>query len=318
MAEAAAPDTLVLLLPPRERLAGALPAQRRLATWLGRGDRSAGEAGEAAQLARHFDILPRGLPVAALTRQLDAGDAQHNAWLRADPAHVRADLGAGRLLAVGELELSPAETDDLLRALKPLFGDEGFPISAGTPARWYLMLPRDAKLPAFAPPHDALGDDIFAHLPEGDAGRRWRRLLSEAQVVLHNHPVNAQRAARGLPAVNSLWFWGAGALPDTVRAAGKTIVVSDEPVLCALSRQAAVKFTATATMSAEMLASGTVIDLRTLRSLDDFDARWAEPIAAAQVARAFETVHLDFADGTQTHWRARHRWRFWRGAAKTL
>jgi hypothetical protein len=30
--------------------------------------------------------------------------------------------------------------------------------------------------------------------PKARKGRRWRALLSEAQVVLHQHPVNAQRA----------------------------------------------------------------------------------------------------------------------------
>ena len=75
-----------------------------------------------------------------------------------------------------------------------------------------------AKLPAFAAPDEALGDDLFdAPARQAPEGRRWRALLSEAQVVLHNHPLNAQRVAAGLAPVNSLWFWGAGALPDHVR-----------------------------------------------------------------------------------------------------
>jgi hypothetical protein len=318
MGEGAHAATLTLLLPARARLSGDLRSQRLLATWLARADRSASDAGDAAQLLRHFEVLPRGLPVAALTRQLDLHDAQPNAWLRADPAHLRADLGAGRLLACGDLGLSVQETDELLRALKPLFGDEGFPISAGTPARWYLMLPRDAQLPAFAPPDDVLGDDIFAHLPQGDAGRRWRRLLSEAQVLLHNHPVNARRVERGQPAVNSLWFWGAGTLPDSVAARGASAVVSDEPVLCALAERAGLRRHGTAAMTGELLDAGVVVDLRTLRSVDEFDYRWAEPIRVAQGARRFESVWLDFADGVQCRWHAAHRWRVWRRAAVAL
>jgi hypothetical protein len=318
MGEGAHAATLTLLLPARARLSGDLRSQPLLSTWLGRGDHGAGEAGEAAQLARHFDVLPRGLPVAALTRQLDRGDAGHELWLRADPAHVRADLGAGRLLACGELGLTPEDSDEVLRALKPLFGDEGFPISAGTPARWYLVLPRDAKLPAFAPPGEVLGDDIFAHLPQDEAGRRWRRLLSEAQVVLHNHPVNARRAERGLPAVNSLWFWGAGALPDSVAARGAHSVVSDEPLLLALAERAGLRRHATAAMGGELLAAGVVIDLRALRSVDEFDTRWAEPIRGALGSRRFESVWMDFADGAKWRWRAAHRWRVWRRAAMGL
>ena len=50
----------------------------------------------------HFDMLPRGWPVAAVTRQRDAGDAAQAAWLRADPAYIRPDINGARLLAHGE------------------------------------------------------------------------------------------------------------------------------------------------------------------------------------------------------------------------
>ena len=74
-----------------------------------------------------------------------------SAWLRADPAYVRPDINGARLLAYGDaLALTQAERDALLRPLQPLFGDAGFPIDAPTPSRWYLRLPREAKLPAFA------------------------------------------------------------------------------------------------------------------------------------------------------------------------
>jgi len=39
------------------------------------------------------------------------------------------------------------------------------------------------------------------------------KLLNEAQMVMHGHAVNAERQASGRPPINSLWLWGAGALP---------------------------------------------------------------------------------------------------------
>ncbi len=63
-----------LLLPARSRFpGGSLPA--RVASALGRADRSTGDAGESAQLRRHFQALPEDWSAAALTRQVDAGDA---------------------------------------------------------------------------------------------------------------------------------------------------------------------------------------------------------------------------------------------------
>src|SRR3546814_1094626 len=91
-----------------------------------------------------------------------------------------------------------------LPALRPLFGDAGFPIDAPHPSRWYLRLPHGAKLPAFAEPDDALGADLFDHLAEGSEGRRWRVLPGAAQVVLHNHPRNEiGRAPVGTPVTHA-------------------------------------------------------------------------------------------------------------------
>ena len=56
-----------LLLPARAQLAGDLPAQAGKA--LARADRDQDEAGERAQLRRHFRLVPDHWPVAALTRQ---------------------------------------------------------------------------------------------------------------------------------------------------------------------------------------------------------------------------------------------------------
>ena len=82
-------STATLLLPARTRLHGqGLPVA--VARAVGRADAlPPAEPGARAQLQRHFDLLPRGWPVAALTRSVDANDADSAQWLRADPAWVR-------------------------------------------------------------------------------------------------------------------------------------------------------------------------------------------------------------------------------------
>lgn len=268
------------LLPRRDRLEGEPGAAPNLLRVWAKADASTQAEGDEAQLQRVFDILPRGLPVAALTRQFDLGDAQHLQWLRADPAHVRADMGAGRLLACGDLGLTTDEVDELLLPLKPLFGDAGSPISAGAPSRWYVSLPREAKLPVFAPPARALGDDIFPHLPEGDLGRRWRTLLSEAQIVLHNHPLNARRAVAGKLPVNSLWFWGGGVLPDHVRCVAQQLH-SDDLLVAALARQAGANWSELpATLAVPSDVAMMVVDLRRVREMVRLDADWIAPALA--------------------------------------
>jgi hypothetical protein len=40
--------------------------------------------------------------------------------------------------------------------------------------------------------------------------------MTEMQMMLHEHPVNQSREARGEPAVNGTWFWGGGVMPKSI------------------------------------------------------------------------------------------------------
>lgn len=286
-------SALTLLLPARAQLKAAA-----LARWLARGDRLPDAApGRAAQLRECFEFLGASLPLAALTRSLDADDAATALWLRADPCHVRADTVAVRMLACGDLGLTSDECDELAGALRPLFGDAGFPLEATRPDRWYLRCPRTARLPRFADPESVLGDDLMQHLPRGDNERQWRHLLNEAQVILHNHPLNARRARLGQVPVNSLWFWGAGGLPDWVRTP-YTRIVSKQMDVAALAK-----------LARQPVADDTPARLRAdeVLLLDCTDG------AAAAVDGA-GVVDLRFASGERYRYKAWHRWRFWRRA----
>ena len=273
------------------------------------------DIGDDAQLARHFRLLPERWSRAALTRAADAGieDALPHAWLRADPAWIRPDINGARLLAIGEtLGIDQADVDALLPALRPLFGDAGIPLDAPHPARWYLRLPREARLPAFAVPEDALGEDVFEHIPGGTEARRWRVLSSEAQVVLHNHPHNAARAAIGKPPINSLWFWGGGVLPDQVAGASPT-VYSDDPLLRGVARIGTL-----VPMPLDAFDDFSADALVDLRMQDDPRAlvdAWMLPAAAGMTGRE---VMFDFADGRSFILRPGQRWRFWRFPLATL
>lgn len=304
--------TATLLLPARARLAGRrLPEE--LGRWLSRADRA---EHAPAPLSRVFDVLPRGWPAAAVTRQRDAGDAAGAVWLRADPAHVRPDINGARLLAHGgRLAVTRDEADAFIKPLRPLFGDAGFTLDAPHPARWYLRLPAGVKLPRFATPAEALGADLLDHLPadatsDAAEGRRWRALLNEAQIVLHHHPLNAERASKGLPAVNSVWFWGAGALPDRV-AATVDAVRSDDEVVHAFAIAAGIGIDPVPERW-QATAGATAFDLRHLRDLAALHADWIAPAMADMQSRRVSRLVLLFDDGLEYSLERRQRWRVWR------
>lgn len=307
-----------------ERLWTALLAARRFlgqptlspafARALGRARWSTVEAGELAQLRRVFRVRPAGswpsaALIAAATRS--PGDLVACAWLRADPVWLQAELCTARLMAWGGLGLDAAEADALLSALKPSFGDAGFPIEALGPESWLVQCPRAARLPSFPHPLEALGMDAFTPLSTDPETRRWQALLGEAQILLHQHPVNHDRLARGLPPANSLWFWGGGVLPDAVEGPRGSVASSD-PELRAYARAAGCELVG----SIEAVRAG-LVDLRSLRHWPAIES----PLSAALAALGrgdLDRLLLDFADGQQVILEPAQRWRFWRPAAPGL
>ncbi|MDE2407304.1 MAG: phosphoglycerate mutase [Xanthomonadaceae bacterium] len=305
---------LTLLLPPQAKFAGiALPAT--LGKAVARADRTQAAAGEQAQMLRHFVLLPRAmpdqLPEAALSRLADAGMAgtQGAQWLRADPAHIRPDINGARLLGLGRtVGIEQADVDALLPALRPLFGDLGMALDAPHPERWYVRLEAGASLPEFAAPEAALGDDVFEHIPDGPQARRWRVLMNEVQVALHNHPHNQARLASGRVPINALWFWGGGRLPDAVQADVPTLH-SGDPVLQGAAQLG--KLTCMPLTTFDAVQAPSLVDLRGQRDVRALIERWLLPALRAGAT-------FDFADGHVFTLRPAQRWRVWRKSLQRL
>lgn len=262
-----------------------------------------------AGLAERFELSPP-LPAGALTRELLAGDAGDERWLCADPAWVQPDVNGARLLACGRMQLSMDEAHMLAQSLQPLFDEAGMTLRVSSPDRWHVRVPADVLVPGFAAPEQALGEDLYYHLPQGAEGRRWRILLNDVQVTLHQHPLNAARRQRGLPPVNHVWLWGGGVLPGSVntRLAG---AVSDDLLLQALARRAGVAVVERTEASVRSAAPGMLIDLQDL-PVEDIALRWMPALLA--LARQ-HPLELGFASGERWLHSPWHRLRFWRGNA---
>jgi hypothetical protein len=255
-------------LAPDHPLRGLLPKADRLAD---------GARGYMAGLSERFDA-PEPLPAAALTRQLIAGDAGSDRWLCADPAWVQPDLNGARLLACGQMQLSMDDALALAEPLMPLFDEADMALLVSSPDRWHVRLSADTTLPDFAAPEQALGEDLYYHLPQGVEGRRWRILLTEVQVILHQHPLNAERRQRGLPPIN----------------------------------QAGIAVTARTEASIAAASPGTLIDLQDLPE-DELAARWSPSLLA--LARR-QPLQLSFASGERWLHRPWHRLRVWRRSGR--
>lgn len=106
-------------------------------------------------------------------------------------------------------EISTGDAEILLNALKEVFDDETCRLYKGTSYR-HLLIRDHGEVCELTPPHDILGKGIGPWLPEDP---KLRRMMKESYEILNNHPLNMERAKRGLHKANSVWFWGAGTRP---------------------------------------------------------------------------------------------------------
>jgi hypothetical protein len=210
------------LFPPAEFLQAALQDMRLpgLETLVARGRLQARiPEGTEGALCRAWGIAKQtDWPWAAMSLPADGGTASRGYWLRADPVHIR--IQSDRLILLGNelLNISAADAATLCADLSAHFGNE-FGLRALQPGRWYSRFDRDPDI-GTTPLSLAAGRHIDPLLPNGPAALKWRTLLNEIQMLLFSHPINIEREARGLPAINSIWLWGGGGTsePATFRS----------------------------------------------------------------------------------------------------
>ena len=209
--------------------ARAAPRFAALELLLARGRKRTGAQHSLEQwLQEHFEIEDP-FPAGALTLLASGTDPGEAIWARADPVHLRVMRDHVLLVPAQAFELSREEADALCEALNRHFEELNFSVSE--PRRWCARVA--GEIGAKAHPLELAGEEIR---PASDTAA----LLNEVQMVLHEHPVNEAREARGEPAVNSVWLWGAG------RATGAHCVwhsvAADDPAALGAARLAGARY----------------------------------------------------------------------------
>ena len=221
-------DLLVqdLLVPPDappEMRALRLPL---LEKWLASSDIARVEAKTAHDfLAGEFG-LPTPVPVAPVTLAGEGANPE-GAWLRADPVHVRIAPNGATLHSAAVLDIDREEAEALVAALTAHFAGDGLQFRAPSSERWYVQVPR-GEVPATTPLSAALGRNAFALMPAATPAINWPAVLTEVQMVLAAHEVNARREREQRPPVNSVWLWGGGEAP-TLQTSPYTAIYAEEP-----------------------------------------------------------------------------------------
>lgn len=185
-----------------------LPALERL---LARGQaRSLGQSPWAylAQLAGGDLARWPVAPVSALAEL----EAPPRSCLRVEPLGADGDRQAAFRLPAAGLVIQPDEAHALAAAFLETFREDGLHLEIAAPERWYLAW-EHGHAPArewrgFSGPAKFLDADERPAPPE----LPLRRLLSEVEMLFHDHPVNRLRRERGAPILAGLHPWGGGRL----------------------------------------------------------------------------------------------------------
>lgn len=109
--------------------------------------------------------------------------------------------------------ISTAEAKHLMEALQQECGNDIFHFFPGVSYRHLLTVRGSHSTLKTVPPHDYIEQDIssFRHLYLENSN--WAKLITTAEKILADHPVNRQRIAAGNLPANSIWPWGDGVMP---------------------------------------------------------------------------------------------------------
>ncbi len=168
---------------------------------------------EVLQLETSAAEMPPCLPLAQAQTSAEAANPAR--LLVFEAVHLQPDLRNAIIHPIQKNSENLTDVVNIINDLKELFKEDCDikAISDGL----FLMRLNECDAPGFYP-HilSVLGKTANPYLAQSRHNLAWYKLLNEMQMFMHQHSVNQDRMRRGLVAVNSLWLWGAGALPGSV------------------------------------------------------------------------------------------------------
>lgn len=134
-------------------------------------------------------------------------------WAHLTCVHLAAGLNdmSGMLLR-GEAALSAEDRVEIGSLLEEHLRADGYELRSHEDG-WLVRCPRPLAALTM-PPAQAFSGSLKAALPAGEDAAELRRLMTEMQMLLHEHVVNRRRARAGLPSANATWLWSVSPLPQ--------------------------------------------------------------------------------------------------------
>ncbi|MFC1927148.1 cofactor-independent phosphoglycerate mutase [Chloroflexota bacterium] len=122
----------------------------------------------------------------------------------------------GTMWSYSSGHISTSEGQHLVATLNEELGTDMVSFYPGVSYRHLCKIKgrEDTLLARCTPPHDIPDKAIAEFLPKGPGSELLRELMARSELVLRDHPVNAERRARGdIPATMIWLFWSSGKIP---------------------------------------------------------------------------------------------------------
>jgi hypothetical protein len=231
-------------------------------------------------------------PGAATTRTGDSGARVEGFWMQALPVHFSA--GLDRLTAAlleGESALTAAERVELATVVGAHLRASGFDFHETAQGEWLVHSARALDVRTCSP--ESAASALDEAMPRGAAAPQLKRIMTELQMVLHEHPVSERRVRRGLPECNAIWFHGAGEIPS-LPARALPDAYGDAAYLRGVYRlheQSTCALPASAAELPRRLRRDAVVVIEST-DLDSLESLWVAPLVAALAAGRLGRIEL--------------------------
>lgn len=229
------------------------------------------DAGQGDGILERF---PAGPCVrAARTNEMPAGT-----WACATPVHLLAAIEHLRIAPPGVVELDPEEAEAIGATLQEHFSAVDHAFVGDLHGGWLWSSAREVQCTSVEP-SAAAGSNLRDVMPAGRDGPEVCRLMNEVQMLLHEHPVNERRVARGQVTVNSLWLWGFGRVGEATTALPR--LFSDDAWLQGLARLHGAPCSWPPSLAQALETAGGTVAMG-----------WAHPARPEPTAQALEEVEF--------------------------
>lgn len=180
-------------------------------------------------------------PIAAIAAEADGLGVSDAYWLRADAVHLVLQRDCFSLGEPVPLSVESAHIEQMIASMNQHFAQDGLTFLIGKSGACYIRSTQSLQIKTTLP-SVAAGKNVHPFMPQGAASAKWLSVLNEIQMLLHEHPANQLREAKGELAVNSLWLSGGGKiLQHTALKNDVDLIVANSPFYQGLAKYAAIQ-----------------------------------------------------------------------------